>query len=103
MINFYKYLFNLLDIKISINEIKKECNYYENKPLLFNISDSLFKWNIKNMMVRLTPSHIHKIPIPAIISKINTDGGFDILKEYKDDNLFIFDSKTKKIITIKLN
>jgi hypothetical protein len=93
MVRLFKKLFELLEIDIPIQEIKGETEYYEQSPHLHFISDSLIKWNIRSMIVKLDLRRENRIPLPAIIIKKENIFEIDIITKFHNDTVEIFESK----------
>jgi thiol-disulfide isomerase/thioredoxin len=65
-------------------------------PSLLSITDSLDKYHIENMAVKITEDKLSQMPLPAIVQLSDTGGMFHVLSSFTTDKVVLKDDKGKR-------
>jgi uncharacterized membrane protein len=86
------YLINYYKLRVSNNTIKETLYLHPDFPSLLSISDSLFKWNIKNLASRISFKDLQNTSLP-LIAFLEIDGGiFAPIKSVNDNQVIWLDT-----------
>lgn len=80
-------LVRLTNLKITATSLKNALLQHPNFPTFVAISDVLHDFNVPNLATRLTPDHLHEIPLPAIAHFEGGGGTFITITKIKDDTI----------------
>jgi len=85
-------LLELLRIKRTNSFLKDSLFSHPDYPSLLSISDTLTKYDIDNMAVKIAPEKLKEIPFPCMV-QIHKEGVnlFYILKSYKEEEVSFYD------------
>jgi len=90
------FFLKLLNMKIAVSTIRDTLWSNPNFPSLISISESLEKWGIENISLRVDTSKLDDIPIP-FLAHIKNDGGFFVpVKDYSNNVITFINPKGKE-------
>lgn len=93
-----KKLLNTLKIKYTSKYLKEAVLSHPYYPSLISISDTLDKYHIKSIGVKIKENKLSEIPLPCIVQVEKEEKPFFfILKSIEEETLFYFDDKNKLI------
>ena len=102
-VNATKQLLTLLNIKSTSNYLKDCILSHTDHPSLLSISDTLEKYQIENLAVKIDINKLKVMPMPCIIQvDVNNESFFYVLKNIGDETVSYYDNNNKKV-TVPIN
>ncbi|MBB6270901.1 putative membrane protein/thiol-disulfide isomerase/thioredoxin [Pedobacter cryoconitis] len=87
-------LLGALNVKVTSSTLEKDITFHPDYPSLLSISDTLGKYGVDNISVKIQPSKLHQLPLPCIVqiksSETNNDL-FSIIKSIDSSGLTYYD------------
>ncbi|MCB0747139.1 MAG: hypothetical protein KDC90_06695, partial [Ignavibacteriae bacterium] len=99
-----KKLFDLLKIKFTSKYLKDNILSHPDHPSLLSISDTLEKYNIETMAVKIEVDKLKELPLPCIV-QVKEYGRplFFVLDTISDHNVSYYDDKNALVTATKDN
>lgn len=92
------HLIRALKLKISASSLLETMQRHPEADSLLSISDSLAKWNIKNVALKVEDNQLDYLPVP-FIAHLNSNGGKFVLVRSVNDNInWIDENGTTKVL-----
>jgi uncharacterized membrane protein len=99
-----KKILSLLKIKHTNKYINDSILSHPDHPSLLSISDTLEKYHIESIGIKIQANKLNEIPLPCIVQVEKGEKPlFFVLKSINDDSISYFDEKNKLIKTRKIN
>ncbi|WP_420601166.1 vitamin K epoxide reductase family protein [Flagellimonas sp.] len=92
-----KYLLPQLNIKYTRQFLEDNILSHPEHPSLLCVSDTLEKYKIDNLAVKIGTEKLKEIPLPCIVQLSDQGGMFHVLKQYSDDKVVYLDEKGKSV------
>ncbi|WGQ10177.1 vitamin K epoxide reductase family protein [Pedobacter gandavensis] len=83
-------LLSALNVKVTSSTLEKDITFHPDYPSLLSISDTLGKYGVDNISVKIQPSKLHQLPLPCIVqikSFETNDNLFSIIKSIDSSGL----------------
>ncbi len=102
-VNATKQLLTLLNIKSTSKYLKDCILSHADHPSLLSISDTLEKYQIENLAVKIDINKLKEMPMPCITQvDINNESLFYVLKNVGEETVSYYDNNNKKVtVSIK--
>lgn len=87
-------LLGALNVKVTSSTLEKDIIFHPDYPSLLSISDTLGKYGVDNISVKIQPSKLHQLPLPCIVqikSFETNDDLFSIIKSIDSSGLTYYD------------
>lgn len=87
-------LLGVLNVKVTSSTLEKDITFHPDYPSLLSISDTLGKYGVDNISVKIQPSKLHQLPLPCIVqikSFETNDDLFSIIKSIDSSGLTYYD------------
>ena len=98
-----KTLLKQLSIKYTDQYLEDNVLSHPHHPSLLSITDTLDKYNIENLAVRINAEKLSQLPLPCIV-QVSDDGGiFYVLKQYSEDKIEYLSDNGKSIFVPRDN
>ncbi|MGS2737719.1 vitamin K epoxide reductase family protein [Sinomicrobium sp. M5D2P17] len=92
-----KKILQLLDIKHANTFLKDSILSHPDHPSLLCISDTLEKYGIENLTVKVAPEKLLELPLPCIVQLSDRGGVFEILEEFSEEKAIIKGNKKESV------
>jgi uncharacterized membrane protein len=95
------HLINLLNVKLTESSIKKDLEQHPDFPSLLSISDTLNKFGINNLSLKISATDLSVVPTPFITQLNAPNSGIDyftVVTQIKKDTVHYLDPESQKMV-----